>query len=120
MPTSISRAWGAAAAFAVLTSAPLALADVPQFPECTKEPTKDEVKGAIGAHTAAEAFFNQNKFDEAIKSWMSAYALDCTAHRLLVNIANAYEGMGDKKAAIAALEAYLVRDPKGTEVEASG
>ena len=87
-----------------------ALADDPvSFPECTKAPSADDVEAAKSSHKIAASRFDLQDWDKAIEFWRQAYGLDCTAHALLVNIANAYEKKGDKRSAIAALETYLVR-----------
>ncbi len=39
---------------------------------------------------------DRGDYDKAIQYWRAAYGFDCTAHRLLINIANAYEKKGDK------------------------
>jgi tetratricopeptide (TPR) repeat protein len=97
-------------ASALLLVAGAALADNPApFPECTKTPSADDVEAAKQSHTIATSRFNLQDWDKAIEFWRQAYGLDCTAHALLVNIANAYEKKGDKRAAVAALETYLVR-----------
>lgn len=97
-------------ALAVLASASVALADDPvAFPECTKTPSSDDVEAAKQSHLIATSRFNLQDWDKAIEFWRQAYGLDCTAHALLVNIANAYEKKGDKRSAVAALETYLTR-----------
>lgn len=94
----------------LLLSASVALADDPvPFPECKGQPTADDVEAAKQSHTIATSRFNLQDWDKAIEFWRQAYGLDCTAHVLLVNIANAYEKKGDKRNAIAALELYLTR-----------
>lgn len=99
--------FGASALFLV---ASVALADDPvPFPECTKTPSADDVEAAKQSHTIAASRFNLQDWDKAIEFWRQAYGLDCTAHALLVNIANAYEKKGDKRNAVVALETYLVR-----------
>jgi tetratricopeptide (TPR) repeat protein len=79
------------------------------FPECTKPPSAEDTEAAKQSHLIATSRFQLKDWDKAIEFWRQAYSLDCTAHAILVNIANAYEGKGDKRAAIAALETYLLR-----------
>ncbi|MBK8258723.1 MAG: hypothetical protein IPK82_39455 [Polyangiaceae bacterium] len=97
-------------ASALFLGASVALADDPvTFPECTKPPLPEDTEAAKQSHLIATSRFNLGDWDKALEFWKQAYTLDCTAHGLLVNVANAYEKKGDKKNAIAALEAYLVR-----------
>jgi hypothetical protein len=97
-------------ASALFLGASIALADDPiSFPECTKTPSQDDVEAAKSSHKIAASRFDLQDWDKAIEFWRQAYGLDCTAHALLVNIANAYEKKGDKRNAIVALETYLVR-----------
>ena len=88
----------------------MALAQDPApFAECTRPPLAADVEAAKQSHIIATSRFNLQDYDKAIEFWRQAYGLDCTAHAILVNIANAYEKKGDKKNAIVALETYLVR-----------
>jgi hypothetical protein len=103
---------GAAVALSVALcgSATIALGQAPvTYPECTKKPTPSDVEGAKGAHRAASQFYERAEYDKAIRYWNDAYSFDCTANDLLVNIANAYEKLGDRPATVATLEAYLKR-----------
>jgi hypothetical protein len=95
---------------ALFLGASVALADDPvSFPECTKAPSSEDVEAAKSSHKIAASRFDLQDWDKAIEFWRQAYGLDCTAHALLVNIANAYEKKGDKRNAVVALETYLVR-----------
>ena len=85
------------------------------FPECTKEPTAQDVEGAKGAHRAAAQWFDKADYDRAIQYWRDAYSLDCTKHALLLNIASAYEKKGEKQSAIETLEVYLTRAPNAPD-----
>ena len=97
-------------ASALVFVASLALAqDAAPFPECTKAPAEADVEAAKQSHIIATSRFNLQDWDKAVEFWRQAYGLDCTAHALLVNIANAYEKKGDKRNAVMALETYLVR-----------
>lgn len=91
----------------VLTLATTASADT--YPPCDHEPSPADIEGAKGAHKAAEAHYNKGRYDRAIAAWLDAYNFDCTAHRLLLNIGNAYEKLGDRPKAIEAFEIYLER-----------
>lgn len=93
-----------------LGQAPVAVGQAPvSFPECVKKPTPADVEGAKGAHKAASQFYDRAEYDKAIRYWNDAYSFDCTANDLLVNIANAYEKLGDVPSTVATLETYLKR-----------
>lgn len=85
------------------------------YPVCKAKPTSSERKGAQGAFAAGEASFKEADYATAIVYWHDAYRRDCTAHALLRNLATAYELMGDRPAAIHALETFLARQPKDPE-----
>src|SRR5687767_8574327 len=91
-----SRLMGLAAAAVVSICAGSAVGQV-TFPECTREPTPQDIEGAKGAHKAAAQWFEKADYDRAIQYWRDAYSLDCTKHALLLNIASAYEKKGDKQ-----------------------
>ena len=101
---------------ALLVAAPLtALAET--YPECTSEPSDEEVEAAKGAFMAGKAAFDEADYDRAITYWNDAYRRDCTAHDLLQNLARAYELGGQKQAAIDALKTYLERVPDSPKRE---
>ncbi len=107
---SSKQSWGLIGAAALLFCVSASRADEPvSFPECTNKPTPDDVEAAKSLHQIATARLNIQDYDKAIEFWRQAYTLDCTAHPILQNIANAYEKKGDKRSAIAALETYLTR-----------
>jgi tetratricopeptide (TPR) repeat protein len=81
------------------------------YPPCNREASPDDVEGAKGAHKAASQFFERGDYDRAIQYWNDAYGFDCSKPALLLNIANAYEKKGDKRATISILETYLERAP---------
>ena len=114
-PSGRRAPWSAAARVvlgaAILLGAGAASADgpAPMYPTCTKKPTAADIQGAKGAHSAAVRFYERGDYDRAIQYWRDAYSFDCTAHGVLINIANAYEKKGDKQAAITTLETYLAR-----------
>lgn len=94
-------------------------ADQPvEYPVCKSQPTASDRKGAKGAFAAGEASFKEGDYATAIVYWHDAYRRDCTAHALLRNLATAYELLGDRAAAIHALETYLARNPKDPEAPA--
>lgn len=108
------RSWGlgAGAAAALCVSAAVAVGQAPvTYPECTRKPTPQETEGAKGAHKAASQFYERAEYEKAVQYWKGAYEFDCTANDLLLNIANAYEKLGDRSATVATLETYLQRHP---------
>lgn len=85
------------------------------YPACSKEATPDDVEGAKGAHKAASQFFERGDYDRAIQYWNDAYGFDCSKPALLLNIANAYEKKGNKRATISILVEYLARAPESPD-----
>lgn len=97
----------------------LALGQDPQNPfagECNRTATSEDVDGARGAHTAAKQFYDRAEYANAIQYWRDVLKFDCNAIGTLLNLANAYEKLGDRQNAIFALEAYVKRAPEGTDV----
>ena len=74
---------------------------------CAARPSRADIAAAKGAHAAAKRFFERGDHDGAIRQWTYAYALDCTAHDLLLNIARALEQKGERAASLRQIEAYL-------------
>ena len=79
------------------------------YPPCSAVPSPADVEAAKGAHKLAEQFYAKGKYDRAVGSWTDAYSFDCRAHRLLINIGNAYEKVGQTAKAIKAFETYIAR-----------
>jgi hypothetical protein len=102
---------GAALALSVCATAAVGQQPPSPYPECNnKKPSAEDVEAAKGAHTTAGQFYDRGDYDSAIAQWLIAYnKFDCTAHGLLLNIANAQEKKGDKAAAIISLQTYLDR-----------
>ncbi|UQA55715.1 tetratricopeptide repeat protein [Polyangium aurulentum] len=103
----------------VSLAAGIALADEPNpfAVECNRTATEEDLQGAKGAHQAARQFYERGEYARAIQYWKDVYNLDCNALGTLLNIANAYEKLGDRKNAILALEAYLKRDPEAGDAQ---
>jgi len=80
-----------------------------EYPPCDKTPSASDVEAAKGMHKAAEQYYARARYDKAIASWEEAYGFDCTAHRLLINIGNAHEKLGNTSQAIEAFETYIER-----------
>jgi tetratricopeptide (TPR) repeat protein len=76
---------------------------------CDRTPSASDVDAAKGMHKAAEQYYAKARYDKAITSWKEAYTFDCTAHRLLINIGNAYEKLGQTNEAIEAFDTYIDR-----------
>ncbi len=108
-------AFGAAALLAV--SVAIAQPAPNPYPECNRKPTPADVEGAKGAHKAASQFYDRGNYENAIRYWNDAYSFDCTAHGVLLNIANAHEKKGDKQSAVTALETYLKRAGNDPTIE---
>ncbi|WP_129347069.1 tetratricopeptide repeat protein [Sorangium cellulosum] len=113
------RTWLVGLGAGVFLAAGLALAGDPavEYPECHRTATPADLEGAKGAHKAATQFYERADYDRAIQYWKDAYQLDCSAHPVLINIANAYEKKGDRAQAIAALETYLARTPDAPDTQ---
>lgn len=77
------------------------------YPACTKTPTKADQEAAEGAFKAGFGSYQEGDYPKAIMYWEDAYRRDCTAHLLLLNLANAFERIPDKPKAVDALKAYL-------------
>ena len=113
------RLWriGLGASIALSVSLAFATDPVSLYPECTRKPTSADLDGAKGAHKAASQFYDRGDYEKAIRYWTDAYSFDCTAHGVLINIANAYEKQGDKASAVGALETFLKRAGTDTTIE---
>ena len=113
------RLWriGLGASIALSVSLAFATDPVSLYPECTRKPTSADLDGAKGAHKAASQFYDRGDYEKAIRYWTDAYSFDCTAHGVLINIANAYEKLGDKASAVGALETFLRRAGTDTTIE---
>lgn len=79
------------------------------YPTCEGEPSPAQQQAAQGAFQAGAGSFQEGDYTRAIEYWRDAYKRDCNAHLLLTNLANAYERVGDRKAAVYALRTYLER-----------
>ena len=113
------RFWRIGLGAAIALSASLAFATDPvgPYPECSHKPSPADQDGAKGAHKAASQFYDRGDYDKAIRYWTDAYSFDCTAHGVLINIANAYEKQGDKASAVVALETFLKRTGSDPTIE---
>lgn len=107
------RWWSGCGVAVVLHASSVLAAEDPdvRFPTCGRTPTTADVEAAKVAHKAASQLFERGEYSRAIENWRDTYKLDCTAHAVLINVASAYEKMGDADSAIASLEAYLKRSP---------
>ncbi len=89
-----------------------------EYAKCEHNPTDDDVSAAQGAYRAGQVSFEEADYQRALLYWEDAYRRDCTADKLLLNIARAYELSGDNRAALNALQTYVERNPE-TEPESS-
>ncbi|MBX3184166.1 MAG: hypothetical protein KIT72_01475 [Polyangiaceae bacterium] len=96
-------------------SAPALAEELPPYATCTTTPTEADVAAAKGAFQAGQAAFNEADYTRAITYWEDAYRRDCTAHKLLINLARAYELNDQLGHAIRALETYNERVPDNPE-----
>lgn len=85
------------------------------YPGCDHTPTDSDVDAAKGLHKAALQYNAKGLYERAITSWLEAYTFDCRAHRVLINIGNAYEKLNKTDKAIEAFETYLSREGDGAD-----
>lgn len=88
-----------------------AQSELTPYTSCEREPTDSDVAAAKGAFEAGQVSFHEADYGRAILYWEDAFRRDCTAVKLLLNLARAYELSGKKERAILALETYLERRP---------
>lgn len=81
------------------------------YPPCNRTPTENDVDAAKGAYRAGQVSFQEADYERALLYWNDAYRRDCTAVRLLLNIARAFELSSNRQGALVALTTYLERDP---------
>lgn len=86
-----------------------------EYPQCAHEPTDSDIAAAKGAYRAGQLSFQEADYERALLYWDDAFRRDCTALKLLLNIARAYELSGDRLAAVHALRTYLEKDPEAEE-----
>jgi hypothetical protein len=86
-------------------------------PTCDKKPTEKDENEAHAYFTIGKKAYDEADYTKAIDNLREAYKLDCTKPILLNYIASAYIAKGDKVEAIAALEAFNKRDPRGADAE---
>ncbi|MFO0678194.1 MAG: tetratricopeptide repeat protein [Polyangiaceae bacterium] len=88
------------------------------YPVCVTQPTADDIAVAKKTFELGVRYFNEADYDRAIRYFKDAYQGDCNAHKLLTNIARAYELLGDRAEAVRALEEYLdrSRDAEDTDL----
>ncbi len=85
------------------------------YPICEGEPSPAQRQAAQGAFQAGSGSYQEGEYTKAVEYWRDAYRRDCTAHMLLLNLANAYERLGDRRAAVLALKTYLERQKDITD-----
>lgn len=98
-------------AFGLLLLAAPTRADTGAYPSCDRDPTESDVSAARGAYDAGEVSFQEADYERALLYWEDAFRRDCTAVKLLLNIARAYELNGNLEATVHALQTYIDRRP---------
>jgi tetratricopeptide (TPR) repeat protein len=86
------------------------------YPTCSKTVSPGESEQAHQKYIAAKQDYDEGNYDSAIRRFRDAYALDCTKHELLIIISASYERQGNRKDAVAALEAYVARSPSAPDL----
>ena len=86
-------------------------AEVKPYPSCERDPTESDISAAKGAYEAGQVSFQEADYDRALLYWEDAFRRDCTAVKLLLNIARAYELSGAPASAVNALQTYVDRRP---------
>lgn len=85
------------------------------YPACAHVPTANDVSAAQGAYKAGQVSFQEADYERALLYWEDAFRRDCTAHKLLLNLARAYELSGDLSGAVNALQTYIGRAPEADD-----
>lgn len=85
--------------------------EVKAYPPCTGEPSESDITAAKGAYQAGQVSFQEADYERSLLYWEDAFRRDCTADKLLLNIARAYELSGDRKRAVNSLQTYVDRKP---------
>lgn len=86
-----------------------------EYPECTHQPSDNDISAAKGAFQAGQVSFNEADYERAITYWEDAYRRDCTAHAMLLNLARAYELNGNLRQAVVSLETFVARNPSSPQ-----
>ena len=82
-----------------------------QSPECPGPASAVATEAARSAFREGQTAFNEGDYARAVELWQGAYAKDCTAHALLLNLATAQELAGRPRDAIHSLVLYNERMP---------
>jgi hypothetical protein len=64
-----------------------------------------------------KTFFDRGERDKALQYYTDAYTIDCSAHFLLVKIADIWELKGNKQESLRILEEFMARTKTSTEKE---
>lgn len=81
------------------------------YAACEGTPSESDISAARGAYQAGQVSFHEADYDRALLYWEDAFRRDCTAVKLLLNIARAYELSDDLDGAVNALQTYVERRP---------
>lgn len=90
--------------------------EVKAYPVCSEGPSESDTSAARGAYEAGQVSFHEADYDRALLYWEDAFRRDCTAVKLLLNIARAYELSSDLKSAVNALRTYAERRPDAPDI----
>jgi hypothetical protein len=115
MSTYREQRWALAAALSVAFGAQ-AMPAAAQSSSCPETPSRQAVGAAKAAFREGQLAFNEGDYGRAVELWQFAYAKDCTAHALLLNLATAQELAGQTAAAIDSLRLFNEREP-GSDYE---
>jgi tetratricopeptide (TPR) repeat protein len=86
---------------------------------CPGEPVLSDIESAKDAFRAGQSAFNEGAYSRAAELWTIAYAQDCTAHALLLNLAMAQELLGRPNEALHALRLFNRRAPDSSYAQAN-
>ncbi len=98
----------------------LAQPSLSQYPSCPDPPpklTQAELDAAHASYKVGVEAFESSDYQKAVENLKDAFRRDCSKVSLLLQIARAYEGKGDRAEAVHALEVYLQRNPKADDAE---
>lgn len=85
------------------------------YPACAGKIQADELAAAKGVFQAGQVSFREADYPKAISLWEEAFRRDCTASKLLLNLATAYQLNGQPREALVALKTYTERVPNATD-----
>jgi len=90
---------------------------VPVFRTCSSTATANDQEVAKSLFTAGKIAYDEGDVSKAIRYWLDAFDRDCSAVKMLLNLANAYERTGNQEAALLSLNTYLQRRPDANDAK---